>query len=318
MKHLLEHTRMQVLQELDTLRGPHVDNPRLEYAYEDMLDSIDRVLDQIEREERNAPWGTGGDALSELQNEIRKVRERTDREREQRYGPKRNITDRPPNPSRPPNEPQVDLDSPFEKSGSGDFDHEHFDGEGGWGGASDPFDPEQQDRHHAWQDGPEESFEEMKENVENVTASDLDPQRLRELADIAEEAEEGNLDPRDMSDDDFGKLLSRLRPNLVDWATGKSGFEQKTDKVEIANTIREALHEAQRSSDGNIDMLRTFQEHVSDSLFDLARNREDGDYTPEYDEAKEHMNFQEAFEEIFDSSEEENVHPNDVRDPRKP
>lgn len=140
------------------------------------------------------------------------------------------------------------------------------------------------DEHHAQRDGSKESFEDLKKKVESFTATDLDPDRLRELADVAEQFDEGSsVDPRDMSDDEFGKLLSRLRPNLVDWAAGKKeDFVEKLDQSEIANEIRNAIHRAQQESDGNIDMLRSFQEHVSDSIFDTSRNMDDG-YAPKYD-----------------------------------
>jgi hypothetical protein len=174
------------------------------------------------------------------------------------------------------------------------------------------------DEHHAQRDGSKESFEDLKKKVESFTATDLDPDRLRELADVAEQFDEGSsVDPRDMSDDEFGKLLSRLRPNLVDWAAGKKeDFVEKLDQSEIANEIRNAIHRAQQESDGNIDMLRSFQEHVSDSIFDTSRNMDDG-YAPEYEDVKPGDRLDIDEDEIRDPR-EENIHPNNVRDPKKP
>jgi len=174
------------------------------------------------------------------------------------------------------------------------------------------------DEHHAQRDGSKESFEDLKKKVESFTATDLDPDRLRELADVAEQFDEGSsVDPRDMSDDEFGKLLSRLRPNLVDWAAGKKeNFVEKLDQSEIANEIRNAIRRAQQESDGNIDMLRSFQQHVSDSIFDTSLKMDD-DYTPEYEDVKPLSRLDIDEDEIRDLR-EENVHSNNVRDPRKP
>lgn len=132
-------------------------------------------------------------------------------------------------------------------------------------------DSDNENEHHAQNDNIFEDFNPKK--------------RLQELADIAEAAEQfDDTNPRDISDDEFGKLLSRLQPNLIDWATGKKeDFVENLDQSEIANEIRNAIHRAQQESDGNIDMLRSFQEHVSDSIFDTSRNINDG-YAPEYED----------------------------------
>lgn len=170
--------------------------------------------------------------------------------------------------------------------------------------------------------GPEEnqsdSDNENEHHAQNDTEDFNPKKRFQELADIAEAAEQfDDTNPRDISDDKFEKLLSRLRPNLVDWAAGKKeDFVEKLDQSEIANEIRNAIHRAQQESDGNIDMLRSFQEHVSDSIFDTSRNMDDG-YAPEYEDVKpgDRLNIDE--DEIRDPR-EENIHPNNVRDPKKP
>lgn len=172
--------------------------------------------------------------------------------------------------SRALGESKVDLEGgPFDRAGEGEYTYED-------------------DEHHSATDGAEESFAELKEGIRDVTAEDFNPERLRELADVAEKKEEGvKIDPRRMSDGEFQTLLARLNPVLVDWATGKKeNMVERLDQTEIASQIQNALRRAQQESDGNIDMLRSFQKHVSDSIFDTSRNMDD-DYTPEYEDQED-------------------------------
>lgn len=278
MKDLLKHFKMQLLSELDTMdkaKAPvgarNKTNEKLRFVYEDLLRKTNMALNELRVEE---PDSLDADRFRHLAgNENRKS-------------------------SQSPEEPKVDLESPFDRAGEGEYTFEPDE---------EPEDHAQSftDDHHAMRDGSKESFDELRENIQNVTAGDFDPQRLRKLADIAEAAEESDdIDPRNMSDGDFEKLLSRLRPNLVDWATGKKeNIVEKFDQTEIVSEIRNALHRAQQESDGNIDMLRSFQRHVSDSIFDTSRNMDDG-YAPEYEDVQ--------------PGDRLDVDGSDIRDPRKP
>lgn len=291
MKDLFKHLKMQLLKELDTMeeagRSPEkaTMNNKLRFVYEDLLRKTNMALNELRVEQ---PDSLDADRFRHLAgNESRKS-------------------------SQPSNEPKVDLeDGPFDRAGEGKYTYEQDE---------EPEDHAQSftDEHHAMRDGSKESFDDLRENIQNVTAEDFDPERLRELADIAEAAEESDdVDPRDMSDGDFEKLLSRLRPNLVDWAAGKKeNLVEKLDQTEIASEIQNALRRAQQESDGNIDMLRSFQQHVSDSIFDTSLKMDD-DYTPEYEDVKPGDRLDIDEDEIRDPR-EENIYPNDVRDPRKP
>lgn len=244
MKHLLKHLQNQIRGRLGDLHnGGNVSDKKLEIIYEDLLNKVDQALEELTE--------SGSFSVD------------------------------------------VNLDHL-------NFDQSHRDPSndvaggiypGGGIMASDQTseqertdeDPVENDEHHAWQDGGEESFEDLKENVENFTATDLDPDRLRELANVAEQfdGDSSSVDPLDMSDDEFGKILSRLQPNLIDWATGKKeNLVKSLDQTEIASEIQNALQRAQQESDGNIDMLRSFQKYVKDSIFDTSRNIGEKPETP--------------------------------------
>ena len=195
MRHLLEHVKIQIQRELEI-----VENPKLEYVYEDMLDKIDTALNEM-----------GGSDFA-------------------RSSP-------------------VPSEDPFDKDRYAHSTN-RFDGE----------------FHDTGTDGLRD--EPIGEFDPDRDMGQFDPSRLRELADIGE----GNLDPRDMNEDQFQKLLARLRPDLVNWATGKENFEDRFDKEEITEKIQSALLRAKADSEGTIDMLRTFHEQVSDNLFDASQN----------------------------------------------
>lgn len=195
MRHLLEHVKIQIQRELEI-----VENPKLEYVYEDMLDKIDTALNEM-----------GGSDFAQ---------------------------------SSP-----VPSEDPFDKDRYAHSTN-RFDGE----------------FHDTGTDGLRD--EPIGEFDPDRDMGQFDPSRLRELADIGE----GNLDPRDMNEDQFQKLLARLRPDLVNWATGKENFEDRFDKEEITEKIQSALLRAKADSEGTIDMLRTFHEQVSDNLFDASQN----------------------------------------------
>ena len=200
MRHLLEHTKSQIQRELEI-----VENPKLEYVYEDMLDKIDAALAEIDS---GSDWGA----------------------------------------------PYEDSPVPSE----------------------DPFD---KDRYahstNRFGDMPGEFHDTGTDGLRDEPIGDFDPDmgqfdtdRLQDLAGISGE----DLDPRDMNEDQFQKLLARLRPDLVSWATGKEGFENRFDKEEVTERIQSALHKAKSDSEGTVDMLRTFHEQVSDNLFDASQN----------------------------------------------
>jgi hypothetical protein len=275
MKNLFKHLKMQLLEELDTMekasRSPETPtmNNKLRFVYEDLLRKTKMALNELRVEQ---PDSLDADRFRHLAgNESRKS-------------------------SQSSNEPKVDLEGgPFDRAGEGQYTYEQDEDH------AQSF----TDERHPITDGSKESFDDLRENIQNVTAEDFDPERLRELADIAEAAEESDdVDPRDMSDGDFEKLLSRLRPNLVDWAAGKKeNLVEKLDQTEIASEIQNALHRAQQESDGNIDMLRSFQRHVSDSIFDTSRNMDDG-YAPDYEDVE--------------PGDRLDINESDIRDPRKP
>lgn len=250
-------------------------NKKLEYIYEDLLAKTEMALDELDADRQSTAEDpnevTGKTPKEELNRIIQQINEvREDSEREQRYGPRPNLSATPNSSKR--QGPKVDFESPFSRSGSGEYDPVQ---DVAGRGASDPFDParneawknmERQaensdvfdptrnDRHHAMQDGADESFEEMKEKVQSFTATDLDPDRLRELADVAEKFDKEPIDPQDMSDDEFQKLLSRLRPELVDWATGEK--EMKSENVdqqrdEVLRQIRKAVGNASNIAGNN-------------------------------------------------------------------
>jgi hypothetical protein len=277
MKNLLKHLKSELHEELNT-----VENEKLRLVYEDLLRKTNMALSELRVEQ---PDNMDADRFRHLAgNESRES-------------------------SQPSNEPKVDLEASFDRAGEGTYDPDE---------ELEDHAQSFTDDHHARRDGSNESFDELRENIQNVTAEDFNPERLRELADIAEAAEESDdVDPRDMSNGDFEKLLSRLRPNLVDWAAGKKeNLVEKLDQTEIASEIRNALHRAQQESDGNIDMLRSFQQHVSDSIFDTSLKMDD-EYTPEYEDVKLGDRLDIDENEIRDPR-EENIHPNNVRDSRKP
>lgn len=245
MKNLLKHLKTELHEELDT-----AENEKLRLVYEDLLRKTNMALNELQVEE---PDNLDADRFRHLAGNE--------------------------NEDRVPGEPRVEWeDGGYDPAEERDYTYEQDE---------EPENHAQSftDEHHAMRDGSNESFNELRENIQNVTAEDFDPERLRELADIAEAAEESDdIDPRNMSDGDFEKLLSRLRPNLVDWATGKKeNVVESFDQTDIVSEIRNALHRAQQESDGNIDMLRSFQQHVSDSIFDASSNMNDG-YTPEYED----------------------------------
>jgi len=198
MRHLLEHVKIQIQRELEI-----VENPKLEYTYEDMLDKIDTALNEMEGSDWAAPY-----------------------------------EDSP-----------VPSENPFDKDRYAHSTN-RFDGE----------------FHDTGTDGLKD--EPIGKFDSDRDMGQFDPNRLRELADIGE----GNLDPRDMNEDQFQELLARLRPDLVNWATGKENFEDRFDKEEVTEKIQSALLRAKADSEGTIDMLRTFHEQVSDNLFDASQN----------------------------------------------
>ena len=189
MEHLLKHAKTQIQRELEV-----VENAKLEYVYEDILDKIDVALGEIGSE---SDWSV-----------------------------------------------------PYE-------DENPFDGERYADFKDKAYDNKNTGNQTAGSDGLMPSM--------NQLTDDLDSARLQNLAGIGEES----LDPRDMNEDEFQKLLARLRPDLVNWATGKEGFENRVDKEEVIEEIQDALHKAKADSDGTVDMLQTFHEQVSDNLFEF-------------------------------------------------
>ena len=287
MKHLLQHTKMQILQELDKLKGPHVDNPKLEYTYEDLVDKIHTALEEIKPNNDPSKHPSEYDTTDYPKNSPFFTDEPNLRENDP-------VNPRPTSPGVPNGDPYKnpvtvgdetelrDGGFRFESGGSVDLQSGNSkiqindDITGGSTAVeqdvvsgTDPNDPLQQmvnDIGESKQTA-EESFEDMKERVQNISDfENLDPDRLRELADVAEKVHE---DPQSLSTSDFEKLLTRLNPSLVDWAAGKKKLSNKLNENQIVQEIQGALQRARKNSDGNIDMLQTFQQEVSDSLFDV-------------------------------------------------
>lgn len=288
---------MQILQELDKLKGPHVDDPKLEYTYEDLLDKIDTALEEIEPD-RARPFDHDDPEKTEydVTDYPRKPPFFDDEPNLRENEP---VNPRPSSPGVPNGDPyknpvtiggkigdktRIDAeDNNVELGGglgfqSGNSKIEINDNITGGStsveqdviAGTDADDPLQQmvdkiGRAESKQ-SPEESFEDMKERIKNISDfENLDPDRLRELADVAEKVHE---DPQSLSTSDFEKLLTRLNPSLVDWAAGKRELSNQLNENQIVQEIQGALQRARKKSDGNIDMLQTFHKEVSDSLFE--------------------------------------------------
>lgn len=295
---------MQILQELDILRGPHVSDPKLEYIYEDLLDKVEAALAEIDSVGRTFDGPRGNTPLEDLTDHIQGARRKADEDRHSglnspgaRRNPSRN------QPSRSPSVLDNSFGSPFGQAYSRQQEENSNIGEA-------EFDPSEDmnksgmtggdETHHAMRDGSNESYEEMKERLSSIAdLENFDPDRLRQLADVAEKVSEGEeIDPRDMSDSEFEKLLSRLRPNLVDWATGKASIANNLNKNSVVREIQNALERAQEDSEGNIDLLRTFQQEVKDSLFDMSQNMDDG-YDPDYENVNDQGSARDNFRDMF-------------------
>jgi len=202
MKHLLKHTKIQILKELEV-----VENPKLEYTYEDILDKIDTALDEM---------GASDFAYREAS--------------------------------------PVPSEDPFDKE-------RYAHSESSTMRSSDNYMPAE--FHPIGTDG----LRDQPIGESDPDLSQFDSDRLQELAGVGED-----IDSREMNEDEFQKLLARLRPDLVNWATGKENFEDRFDKEEVTEKIQSALLRAKADSEGTIDMLRTFHEQVSDNLFDASQN----------------------------------------------
>lgn len=329
MKHLLKHLQNQIRGRLGDLHnGGNVSDKKLEIIYEDLLNKVDQALEELTE---SGSFSADGnlDHLNFDQNR------RNSMESKGITVSDESDEDQTIHHSRIPGIPDAfdgtkEEFAKFAKNFKNVTGKDIFDQ---WNASQEIFTdlenqsetneqersdgPVENDEHHAWQDGGEESFEDLKENVENFTATDLDPDRLRKLANVAEQSDEdSSVDPLEMSDDEFGKILSRLQPNLIDWATGKKeNLVESLDQTEVASEIREALRRAQaeHANDGNIDMLRSFQEYVKDSIFDMSRNMDD-EYTPEYEDAQHGAGRKDVRtrDEPPTVENKQNIRPNDI------